>query len=130
MATYTVMVNGRNYEVEIEKKGNASGAKAGATSGTASVPPAKTQAQAVPAVPCAPAAQESKGSTIKAPMPGKIIAIRVSIGESIEKGQEVLVLEAMKMHNPVVAVEAGVIKKIYVKVGDAVRPGANLFFIQ
>lgn len=129
MATYTVVVNGRNYEVEIEKKGNASGAKAGATSGTASVPPAKTQPQAAP-ISCAPAAHESKGSTIKAPMPGKIIAIKVSIGESVERGQEVLVLEAMKMHNPVVAVEAGVIKKIYVKVGDAVQPGANLLFIQ
>jgi len=61
--------------------------------------------------------------TLEAPMPGKITAVRVGIGDRVSRGDEVLVVEAMKMENAVRAPRDGVVKSLRVKVGDAVAAG-------
>ena len=59
-------------------------------------------------------------------MPGKILAVKANVGDSVKKGQVILILEAMKMENEVVAPEDGTIASINVANGDAVESGAVL----
>ena len=66
------------------------------------------------------------GKTVAAPLPGRVIEIKVKAGDEVKAGQEVMVLEAMKMEIPVVAPEAGTVASIDVAVGDAVEAGAVL----
>jgi biotin carboxyl carrier protein len=63
-------------------------------------------------------------------MPGKVIAVLVSLGDSVEKGQGLVIVEAMKMENEVRSPVAGEIKEIKVKPGDAVEGGAVLVIVE
>lgn len=131
MTTYTIVVNGKTYEVEVEKKGSTPAARVSAPVSQAA--PAPTAVAPTPA-PQAPAPQAAPvsggaGNKISAPMPGKIISVKVSVGDSVKKGQELIVMEAMKMHNPVLAANDGVVKEIYVKAGDPVQTGAPLISV-
>ena len=63
---------------------------------------------------------------VTAPMPGKVVAVKASVGQAVKKGEVVLVLEAMKMENDIVAPEDGTIASINVANGDAVESGAVL----
>ena len=63
---------------------------------------------------------------LQAPMPGKVIAVRVRVGEEVAKGQELLVVEAMKMENALRAPRAGRVKAVLASVGEMVSPGALL----
>ncbi len=65
-----------------------------------------------------------------APMPGKIIELNVRVGDSVKKGQALLIMEAMKMHNPVLAAKGGVISQLFVKVNDPVQSGQPLLSIK
>lgn len=60
------------------------------------------------------------GSPVFAPLPGNILQLKVAIGDTVQKGDELLILEAMKMENHILADESGVIKEIKVKAGDSV----------
>jgi len=73
----------------------------------------------------APGARSAVGG-LEAPMPGKVIRVRVKQGEVVAKGQEILVVEAMKMENAVRAPREGTIGKVHVKEGDMVAPGSVL----
>lgn len=66
---------------------------------------------------------------IKAKMPGKIVEVKVSVGAAVNKGDVVLVMEAMKMKNPIPTPEAGAVKEVKVAVGDRVTAGAVLVVI-
>ena len=59
-------------------------------------------------------------------MPGKVIAVKASPGQTVAKGDEILVVEAMKMENAIRAPRDGTIKSIAVKLGDMVSPGVTL----
>lgn len=116
MKSYTITVNGTVYDVTVEEK-------AGGTAGSAPVAPAAPAPKAAPA-PVAPAASGSAGSVeIAAPMPGKILAVKANPGQSVKKGEVVLLLEAMKMENEVVAPQDGTIASINVNSGDMVEAG-------
>ena len=119
MTVYSITVNGKTYEVAVEKKSSAPAAKV-------STP---VSAPAVPAAP-APSVAGGAGDKITAPMPGKIINVKVAVGDSVKKGQELIIMEAMKMNNPVLAVNDGVVKEIYVKTGDPVQTGAALISVE
>jgi len=66
---------------------------------------------------------------VLAPLPGTIVAIKVEVGQQVSHGQELCVLEAMKMNNPIRATRAGVVKEILVDVGDQVQHGTPLMVI-
>lgn len=117
MKSYTITVNGTVYDVTVEEKG------AGAPAAAPAPAPAPTPATPAPA-PKAPAASGSTGSVdIVAPMPGKILDVKAAPGQSVKKGDVVLLLEAMKMENEVVAPQDGVIAGINVNSGDMVEAG-------
>jgi len=69
-------------------------------------------------------------SEITAPMPGKICEVKVKIGDVIDEGQDVIVLEAMKMEMPIVATKAGTVASISCAVEDAVQGGDVLVCIE
>ena len=119
MKSYTITVNGTVYDVTVEEK--AGGAAAPAAPAQAAAPaPAPAQAPA----PKAPAASGSAGSVeVTAPMPGKILAVKADVGQSVKKGDVILLLEAMKMENEVVAPQDGTIASINVNSGDMVEAG-------
>ena len=118
MKTYTITVNGTVYDVTVEE---------GSTSGAA--PVAASAPKAVPkAAPAAPkAAAGAQGSVkINAPIPGKILAIKADAGKAVKKGEVVVVLEAMKMENEIVAPQDGVVASVNVAVGASVEAGEVL----
>lgn len=118
MKNYTITVNGNVYDVTVEE---GSGAMAGST--PAAVPMAPVKAAPVPKA----AAAGSEGKIkVNAPMPGKILGVKVNVGQAVKKGEVILILEAMKMENEVVAPEDGKIAGINVAVGDSVEAGAVL----
>lgn len=69
-------------------------------------------------------------SEMKAKVPGVVEEIKFAVGDSVQKGQPVIILEAMKMKMPVPAHQSGTIKSIAVKAGDRVNPGSLLFEIE
>lgn len=123
-----VLVNGTPYEVEIAgSKGVAATkpqvAPAPKNSNYAPVKPAGAGAAVSPAG-AAPAA-----GTIKCPLPGTVLAIKVNVGDTVAVGQTLLVLEAMKMENNIQAESAGVVRQILVQQGASVMEGDNLIVI-
>ena len=74
----------------------------------------------------APSAHRPVAGRLEAPMPGKVIAVKVEVGQHVAKGEEVLVVEAMKMENAVRAPRSGRVKAVAVSVGDRVSPGVVL----
>ena len=117
MKNYTITVNGNVYEVTVEE----------GFTGKASAPAARPAAPAPAAPAPAPAAAPAAGSiTVSAPMPGKILGVKTSVGAAVKKGQVILILEAMKMENEIVAPEDGTVASVNVSVGEMVEPGATL----
>lgn len=118
MKNYTITVNGKSYEVSVEERGGAS------------APVTTAAAPVVPAVKAAPASNGSEGRVkVVAPMSGKILGVKVSVGQAVKKGEVVAVLEAMKMENDIVALEDGTIASINVNVGDSVETNQTLVTI-
>ena len=117
MKNYTITVNGNVYDVTVEENG--AGAPAAA--------PVAAPRAAAPAAPvAAPKAAGAGSIQVKAGAAGKVFQVPTSVGQKVEKGDTVIVIEAMKMEIPVVAPEAGTIASIDVAVGDAVESGAVL----
>ena len=122
MKEYTITVNGVAYDVTVDEKGN----------GGASVAPSTAPAvkAAAPAPAAAPAKAAQGNISVTAPMPGKVLAVKVNVGDSVQSGAPVLVLEAMKMENDIVAPKDGKVVAINVKVGDSVESGAVLVSLE
>jgi biotin carboxyl carrier protein len=91
-------------------------------------PPPVTLPEARPA-PMPDELPQAAVAEVKAPLPGTVVSIAVSVGERVAHGQELCVLEAMKMNNPIRANQPGVIRKILVTVGQQVQHGASLMMI-
>ena len=118
MKNYTITVNGNVYDVTVEEKG-AGAAPAAPVAAPAAAP------KAAPA-PAAAAPKAAGGIEVKAGAAGKVFKIEVNVGQSVQAGDAVVIIEAMKMEIPVVAPEAGTVASINVAVGDAVESGAVL----
>ena len=119
MKNYTITVNGNVYDVTVEE---------GASTGAVSAPAAPKAAPKAAAAPAAkPAATGTAGSVkINAPMPGKIVDVKVKVGDAVKKGQTVLVLEAMKMENEICAPQDGTVATVECAAGDSVESGKVL----
>lgn len=113
MKNYTITVNGNVYDVTVEENG------AGSVSAPAAAP------KAAPVKAAAPAG--TQGSVkVSAPMPGKILKTVAAAGQAVKKGEVLVILEAMKMENEIVAPQDGTVASINVAVGDSVEAGAVL----
>lgn len=134
MKNYTVTVNGIAYEVTVEEsKGRAAQPAAPVyytpapqpvtAPATAPAAPAAKAEEPAPAPNQAPVLGAAGSIKINAPMPGKILAIKATIGQTVKRGEVILILEAMKMENEIVASEAGIIATINVSTGDMVEAG-------
>ncbi|MXP75814.1 acetyl-CoA carboxylase biotin carboxyl carrier protein subunit [Lachnospiraceae bacterium WCA-9-b2] len=120
MKNYTITVNGNVYDVTVEENGAGTAPAAAAAPRAAAAPKA-----AAPAPKAAPAA--GAGSVeVKAGAAGKVFKLEASVGQSVKKGDAVVIIEAMKMEIPVVAPEDGTVASINVAVGDAIESGAVL----
>ncbi|HAP34229.1 MAG: biotin/lipoyl-binding protein [Lachnospiraceae bacterium] len=119
MKSYTITVNGTAYDVTVEENG------AGAPVAAAPV------AAARPAAAAAPAPKKAAGGAgsvkVSSPMQGKILRLNNKPGDAVKKGQAVIVLEAMKMENEIVATQDGTVASIDVAVGDMVDSGQVVF---
>ena len=122
MKNYTITVNGTPYNVTVEDA-NGSAAPVAAASAPAAAP-ASAPAPAPAAAPAAPAAAGSV--SVDAPMPGNILDIKVSNGASVKAGDVILILEAMKMENEIVATQDGTVASVNVNKGDTVEAGQTL----
>ena len=107
MRKFSVNVNGTRYEVEVEEID------------------AKTAAQAARPEPVK-AAPAGAGAEVRSPMPGNILQVNVKPGDVVKEGQQLMILEAMKMENEILAPAAGRISSIAVAKGTSVESGALL----
>lgn len=120
MKNYTITVNGNVYDVTVEE-GTGSAAPAAAPKAAPAAP------KAAPVAPKAAAPAGAAGSvTVAAPMPGKILGVKANPGQAVKKGDVIVILEAMKMENEIVAPQDGTIASINVATGDSVEAGATL----
>ena len=121
MKNYRITVNGVAYDVAVEELG------AGAAPVAAAPVAAPVAAAPVAAPAAAPAASGAAGAIkVESPMPGKILAIKANVGQAVKQGDVVMILEAMKMENEIVAPADGTIAGINVAVGDSVESGDTL----
>ena len=131
---YKVTLNNRTYEVEVEE-GKAMlvdeyEAYAPAAPAPVAAAPVAAAPAAAPAAPAAPAcAALAAGEVVKSPMPGNILKINVAQGQKVNEGDVLIVLEAMKMENEIVATKSGTVAQIVTAKGAVVETGAPLVVI-
>ncbi len=119
-AVYNVTVNGKPYTVEIGGSGSAKPA----------APAAAPTPAAAPAAPAAPAPSSSNGQkAVTSPLPGSVFALKCQVGDAVNEGDTVLVLESMKMETEVHSPYTGTVNSILVKEGANVQTGDELILI-
>ena len=116
MKKYRVTVNGTAYEIELEELTGAAPAPAAATAAPAPAP--------------APAAAPAGGEQVTSPMPGTILSINVAAGDTVKRGQVLMVLEAMKMENEIMCPRDGKVVSVNTSKGASVETGTLLCVIQ
>lgn len=123
MKNYTITVNGTPYNVTVEEGAGAPVAAAPVAAPAAAPAPVAAPAPAPAAAP-APTAQGAEGSVkVEAPMPGTILDVKVSVGDSVSSGSVLCILEAMKMENEIVAPQDGTVASVNVSKSDSVEAG-------
>jgi len=118
-----VTVDGVDYQVELPESASA------ASSASPAPAPAAAPKSVTPPAPSVsrPAVPTSGGDgVIRAPMPGRIVSVNVSVGDSVTSGQAVVILESMKMENTISATSAGSVTAVHVAAGDSVQHGQTL----
>lgn len=131
---YVVKVNGKEYDVEVEKLGGPYQSLTRTTAYVQGVPvavapqpvvaapaPAPVAPTPVAAAPAPAPVSSGSGADVTSPMPGKVFKLVAKPGDSVSEGQVIMILEAMKMENEIVAPQAGVVDAILVKEGDMVE---------
>ncbi len=116
------IVDGETFQVEVESQGAAPAV-------VSSVAPlaAAAQPEVRRVTPTAPA--PTSGGAVTAPLPGTIVTVSVAVGDRVQPGQELCVLEAMKMNNPIRSTRSGVVTEVLVSVGQQVQHGNPLMLI-
>ena len=126
MKTYKVCVNGNEYEVTVEEMQPGETARAAAAPATSAAPatPATPATSAAPATSATPVA--SAATTISAPMPGTILSVNIKVGDTVQAGQVLFILEAMKMENEIMAPAGGTVTAVAATKGASVNSGDML----
>ena len=122
---FKITIDGKTYLVEMEEIGGAPAAQ------PAPAAPAATPTPATPAAPApaAPVAPTGEGEVVTAPMPGTVTKILVKDGDTVTENQPLMILEAMKMENEIVAPKAGTIGQVFATLNQNVNSGDNLISI-
>lgn len=113
-----VTVNGKAYDVELDKSAEENAAE----ESPRIYSPLHEKAQAAP--------QETRDCSLKSPLPGTIIAVKVKEGDQVKEGQTVAILEAMKMENEILAENDGIVESVNVEKGDSVLEGTVIATIR
>ena len=132
MKNYTITVNGSAYEVTVEE-GFSSPMVTQPAQVVQATAPVQAAAPAPTPVASAPAAATSGSAgkeKVDSPMPGKILSLKANVGQSIKKGDVILILEAMKMENEILAPKDGRVVSITTNVGESVDTGDKLVVIE
>lgn len=134
MKNLKITVNGTVYDVQVEEvSGSAPGAAASApvapAAKAAAPAPAQASAPAAPA-PAPKTAVPADAELISSPMPGTIVSVNVTPGQAVKKGDVLLVLEAMKMENEIMAPHDAAVAAVHVNKGDSVDSGTPLVSLQ
>ena len=123
---YEVMLNNKKYEIEVDECSVV-------LTAVTEVAPVVSAPIAAPAPVAAPApaasASSSEGTTVASPMPGTILSINVTNGQTVRAGEVLMVLEAMKMENDIVAPSDGIVKQVLVTKGSTVDTDQVLLII-
>ncbi|UUX33202.1 biotin/lipoyl-containing protein [Fundicoccus culcitae] len=132
---FKIKIDGQEYLVEMEEIGGTpQKAITPATDQTIPIAQAPASAPTQPEAQPTPVVQEASVAAgedaLTAPMPGTILQVFVEVGQQVQENEKILILEAMKMENEIVATKSGVIVGIYVSKGSTVEPGAPLVTIK
>ena len=125
---YRVVVDGTAYNVEVEELGACAApasvpVPAPAPAPVAPAPAAVPAPAAAPAAPAPAPAPAAGGAAVTAPMPGKVLSVKVNVGDPVKNGDLVLILEAMKMENEIFAPADGTVAEVRVRGGESVNTG-------
>lgn len=131
---YVATINGKRYEVEVEKvdayksldRNGVAAPKAPVLAASAPRAAAPAPAPAAPAPAAAPAAG---GTTVEAPMPGKVLSVKAAVGQAVKFGEPLVIMEAMKMETEIVAPADGTVSQVLVNTGDSVDTGAAMVIL-
>jgi len=128
MKKFKINVNGKSYDVEVEEVGGVAPISSAPPSPAPTVKKEPAAApQQVEQKPVQPATPAPAGSTVvAAPMPGNILSVSVKVGDSVTKGQVLVILEAMKMENEIMAPDNGTVVAVNVSQGVSVNTGDAL----
>ena len=126
MKNLKITVNGVAYDVQVEETG------AGAPAAAPAAAPAPAPKAAAPAAAPAPkpAAPAAGAEVVSSPMPGTIVSVAVTAGKAVKKGEVLVVLEAMKMENEIMAPHDATVAAVHVNKGDSVESGTALVSLQ
>ena len=130
---YKVTLKGKTYEVEVER-GEAMivdeyAAYAPAPAAVAAPVVAAAPVAAAPVAAAPAAAAVAAGTPVTAPLPGNVLSVKVNVGDAVKAGQLLVLIEAMKMENEVLAPADGVVKQIVANKGAVVATGDTLVVI-
>ena len=120
-----VEVNGTPYHVELDNALEQKSAKVEKPKAAQEAPRTESGEKIV-----AKPVVASKAAAVKSPLPGTIMSFSVKVGDTVNSGDTVCVLEAMKMENDIHTIKGGVVKEILCKVGDSVLEGTDLMIIE
>ena len=130
MKSYRITVNGTTYDVTVEETGAVASAPIANVAPIVTAAPAPAASPAPAAAPTPAAAPAPAGAAgaagaekVTSPMPGTILGVKVSVGQSVKKGDVLVVLEAMKMENDIPAPRDGVVASLDVAKGASVQAG-------
>ncbi len=126
MKQYRVTVNGQSYDVAVEELGDGTAPVRTVAPAPLAAPAPASAPAAVPAAAPAPVAASAGSLTVKSPMPGTVMSFKVAAGQSVNRGDVLLILEAMKMENEIVAPQAGKVAALRVPVSASVNTGDPL----
>jgi biotin carboxyl carrier protein len=126
---FRIKINEKEYMVEMEELGVAPGAGHISAAAPVAAPVAPVAAPAVAVAAPVAVVPSGEGLTMDSPMPGNILDIRVKVGDQVKENQVIVILEAMKMENEIVAPQDGVITALYVTKGSPIDVGAPIVTI-
>ncbi|HHY52166.1 MAG TPA: biotin/lipoyl-binding protein [Clostridiales bacterium] len=126
MKRFQVTVNGTAYDVQVQEVAAGAPAPVAAPAPAAAAAPAPAPAAAPAPAPAAAPSAPAGSIQVTAPMPGNIWEVKTTIGQKVKRGDVLLILEAMKMENEIVAPSEGTVASIHVNKGDSVDTGALL----